>query len=134
MYQTWNASGFDLVSQEDLIIEPGKVAMIKTGMFLKYDSTYHGDENYNGLAGGIDIQIRPRSGLNFKGIFGLFGTVDADFEGEMKAGLFNSTDEPFEVLIGMRVGQVVVSVCQRLSGVSVKPVVRGEGGFGSTGQ
>lgn len=133
MYQTFDSSGFDLVSQSHVTIQPGKVEMIPTGMFLKYDQNAPNFMEHGMIPGSIDIQIRPRSGLSSKGILGLFGTVDCDFEGEIKAGLLNSTDEPFSVTIGMRVAQVVVGICLKMPGIKTKAVIRGEGGFGSTG-
>lgn len=133
MYQTFDSSGFDLVSQSNVTIHPGKVEMIPTGMFLKYDQNAPGFMEHGMIPGSIDIQIRPRSGLSSKGILGLFGTVDCDFSGEIKAGLMNTTNESFVVTVGMRVAQVVVGICIKMPGIKAKEVIRGDSGFGSTG-
>ena len=86
---------------------------------------------------GTDVQVRPRSGLLARGVIGGFGTIDADYRGEVFVTLYRLPDTgPFSVRDGDRIAQLVVS---RLADVSWRQVEaldetgRGNGGHGSTG-
>ncbi|MPZ99846.1 MAG: dUTP diphosphatase [Dehalococcoidia bacterium] len=86
---------------------------------------------------GIDVQVRPRSGLTARGVITAFGTVDADFRGELHVTMYclPSTGS-FEVRDGDRIAQVVVSrlapvVWQEVA--SLDDTERGVSGWGSTG-
>lgn len=87
---------------------------------------------------GIDTQIRPRSGLARQGVMGTFGTIDADYRGELLVTLYTvGTDEPHEVRHGDRVAQLVFSRLEPVVFVertALGETVRGEGGHGSTGR
>lgn len=64
-------SGFDLVAIEDVIIEPGETALVKTGLAFE-------------LPDGYEIQIRPRSGITLKTKLRVqLGTVDSHYRGEV---------------------------------------------------
>ncbi|MDE1996965.1 MAG: dUTP diphosphatase, partial [Rhizobiaceae bacterium] len=88
---------------------------------------------------GYEVQIRPRSGLAFKhGITCLNtpGTIDSDYRGEVKVLLINHGEEPFEIVRGMRIAQMVIApvVQARVAEtVAISETSRGAGGFGSTG-
>ena len=86
---------------------------------------------------GIDVQVRPRSGLTARGVMAAFGTVDADFRGELHVTMYClPSTGTFEVRDGDRIAQIVVS---RLAPVawgevdSLEETERGSGGWGSTG-
>jgi dUTP pyrophosphatase len=85
---------------------------------------------------GFEIQIRPRSGLSRQGVIVAFGTVDADYRGELKVNLAVSVGS-FVVRQGERVAQLVVAPVA-LSAVQevteLTETARGDGGFGSTGR
>ena len=88
---------------------------------------------------GFEVQIRPRSGLALKHGVTLVnapGTIDSDYRGPVGVILVNLGQEPFTVIHGMRIAQMVVApvVQAKLSVVaSLDTTSRGTGGFGSTG-
>jgi len=86
---------------------------------------------------GIDVQVRPRSGLFARGVIGTVGTLDADYRGELFVTLFCLPDlGSFTIEDGDRIGQILVA---RLVDVAWREVdeldntARGAGGHGSTG-
>lgn len=87
---------------------------------------------------GLDAQLRPRSGLGAKGVLATFGTIDADFRGELKVTMYTmAADIEHIVQDGDRIGQLVIT---RLVSVNFDPALvlsetrRGLGGHGSTGR
>jgi len=91
------------------------------------------------IPAGFEIQIRPRSGLAIRHGITLPNTpatIDSDYRGELKIGLVNLGNEPFQVTRGMRIAQLVLARVEpiRFSVVpELPPTDRGAGGFGSTG-
>ena len=87
---------------------------------------------------GFDVQIRPRSGLALRGVLATFGTIDADYRGEIFVTLY-CLPEPGRYVVehGERIAQLVVA---RLAPVELEVVdaldetSRGTGGHGSTGE
>lgn len=122
--KTAGAVGYDLVARESAFLYQGMTAMVPVGFALE-------------LPPGMEAQIRPRSGLNYKGIFALFGTVDSDYRGEVKVILYNAcVRSGFDVKPGDRVAQMVITPVAPTELVEVPELSeteRGEGGFGSTG-
>jgi len=120
------AAGLDLAAAEAVTLEPGRRALVATGLAVAVPAGFEG-------------QVRPRSGLAARhGVTCLNspGTIDADFRGELKVVLVNHGDEPFVVTPGMRIAQLVVAPVVRAETVEVEelpPPERGGGGFGSTG-
>jgi len=87
---------------------------------------------------GVDVQIRPRSGLSARGVMSAFGTIDADYRGELFVTMYClSSTGSYMVQDGERIAQLVVS---RLADVewSLVPALdttaRGSSGHGSTGR
>ena len=87
---------------------------------------------------GVDVQIRPRSGLALRGVLATLGTIDGDYRGEIFVTLYCLPDPGrYVVEDGDRIAQLVVA---RLSPVELEvadtldDTARGEGGHGSTGQ
>lgn len=87
---------------------------------------------------GMDLQVRPRSGLAARGVIATFGTVDADYRGEVMVTLYTIGGRaPHVVHDGDRIAQLVAA---RTEPVEVRevdrlsPTDRGEGGHGSTGR
>jgi dUTP pyrophosphatase len=125
-YATSGAAGMDIVSAEDVIIAPGARHAVATGLAVA-------------IPHGFEIQVRPRSGLALKhGITvpNAPGTIDSDYRGEVKVILINHGAEPFAIVRGDRVGQLVVAPVVQGSWLEVEELdatARGEGGFGSTG-
>ncbi|MEM7703372.1 MAG: dUTP diphosphatase [Pseudomonadota bacterium] len=125
-YATDGAAGMDVVSAEDVTIEPGARHAVATGLSMA-------------IPQGYEIQVRPRSGLAFKhGITvpNTPGTIDSDFRGELKVLLINHGPTAFEIARGDRVAQLVLAPVVQAAWDEVEELdatARGEGGFGSTG-
>jgi dUTP pyrophosphatase len=125
-YATEHAAGLDVVSAEDLTLQPGKRHAVATGFAIEIP---HGNE----------VQVRPRSGLALKhGITCLNtpGTIDSDYRGEVKVLLVNLGEDDFYVTRGMRIAQVVFATVVRMAieeRGAASSTARGAGGFGSTG-
>ena len=129
-YQTSAAAGLDLLAaipaQTKLVIEPGTRELVPTGLTIE-------------LPVGFEAQIRPRSGLALKHGVTLVntpGTIDADYRGEIGVILINHGAEPFEIVRGDRIAQMIVAPIVQARLIEVDDLSssdRGAGGFGSTG-
>ena len=127
-YATAGSAGMDLhaANDSDVVIEPGKRAIVPTGIALE-------------IPEGYEAQVRPRSGLAANHGITLLnapGTIDSDYRGEVKAILINHGDAPFTVTRGMRIAQMVIAQHVRASFVEAETLsetARGAGGHGSTG-
>jgi len=126
-YATEHAAGMDVVSAETLMLTPGKRHAVATGFAIA-------------IPHGYEVQVRPRSGLALRnGITCLNtpGTIDSDYRGEVKVILANLSDEPFAIIRGERIAQLVPAAVQRARFEEVADLdetTRGIGGFGSTGR
>ncbi|WP_068090515.1 dUTP diphosphatase [Novosphingobium rosa] len=125
-YATSGAAGMDVVSAEDVVLAPGARHAVATGLSMA-------------IPAGFEIQVRPRSGLALKhgiSVPNAPGTIDSDYRGELKVILINHGDQPFEILRGDRVAQLVLAPVVQggwLEVAELDATERGEGGFGSTG-
>ncbi|WP_260484278.1 dUTP diphosphatase [Sphingomicrobium flavum] len=125
-YATPGAAGMDVVSAEDVTIQPGERHAVATGFRVA-------------IPQGYEIQVRPRSGLAFKHgvtVPNTPGTIDSDYRGELKVLLINHGSEPFVITRGERVAQLVPAAVTLASFAEVEELddtERGAGGFGSTG-
>lgn len=129
-YQSVGAAGLDLFAaiqpNTKIVLEPGARLLVPTGLVLQLPEGYEG-------------QIRPRSGLasrNGVTVLNAPGTIDADYRGEVGVILINHGGEPFEIVRGMRIAQLVVARIERaivFEAVALDHSARGTGGFGSTG-
>jgi len=156
-YQTDGASGFDFHAyvhgldnnyleqgfewdpnsdKNELTLRAGQKALIRTA--LQAD-----------IPDGYEIQVRPRSGIAAKNgitVLNAPGTIDSDYEGEIKVILQNTSDQDFIIRTGDRIAQgVFVPVSKaKIKKVSFedkpeykskkkKKSTRKSEGFGSTG-
>lgn len=87
---------------------------------------------------GYDAQIRPRSGLSAKGVAVAFGTVDADYRGELLVTMWTFGTLPsYEIADGDRIAQLVLTALMPARIIEVRdltPTERGARGHGSTGR
>jgi dUTP pyrophosphatase len=126
-YASAGAAGLDVVAAETLTLAPGARHAVATGFAIA-------------IPDGYEVQVRPRSGLALKhGITCLNtpGTIDSDYRGEVKVILANLGSEPFEVVRGERIAQLVPAPVLRAAFTEVEDLdatERGAGGFGSTGR
>ena len=128
-YATEQSAGVDLRAnlEAPVVLRPLERTLVPTGLYIA-------------LPKGYEAQVRPRSGLAVKhGITVLNspGTVDADYRGELRTILVNLGTEPFEIVPGERIAQMVIARHEQVEWEEVDQLDetrRGTGGFGSTGQ
>ena len=129
---TQDSAGYDLRAniKTPVILPPNKRELIPTGIYLDMSNTHLKYE----------AQIRPRSGLALKHgvtVLNSPGTIDKDYNGEVKVLLINQGDKPFIINSGDRIAQMVFSTYQDVYWEEVKEfnakTKRGNSGFGSTG-
>lgn len=123
---TSGSSGLDLYACMDGPLELGPdVTLIPAGVAIEAPEGY-------------DLQIRPRSGLGHQGVNVVYGTIDADYRGEIFVSMYTfGSRASYRIEPGDRIAQLVVS---RLAAVEVLEVSelgasrRDLGGHGSTGR
>ncbi len=119
-------AGLDLFSIAEQTILPGEAKLIHTGIAIE-------------LPTGTEAQIRPRSGLALKHsitVLNTPGTIDAGYRGEIGVILINHGKNPFTVLSGMKIAQMVIASvinAEIVTDEELSSSSRGSGGFGSTG-
>ena len=139
-YETICASGMDLkawkyslpknpndiidFTQKGIDLLPHERVKILTGLHIEFPKDIEG-------------QLRPRSGLTFKnGIITQLGTIDEDYTGDISLVVLNTSNIPFHINKGDRLGQIVFSKVEKfdLNVVDeLSKTLRGENGFNSTG-
>jgi dUTP pyrophosphatase len=127
-YGTEYAAGMDIGAAVDtpVVLMPGERMLIGTGLAVA-------------IPHGLEIQVRPRSGLAVKHgitIINSPGTIDSDYRGEIKIGLINLSNSPFTISRGDRIAQLVVAPvvrCTISTAQKLDTTERGDGGFGHTG-
>lgn len=121
------SSGFDIHAclEDGPVVVGQRPVMVPTGLAME-------------VPWGLDAQFRPRSGLARQGVLATFGTLDADYRGEIMITLHTVAPEiEHTVHDGDRIAQLVVT---RLADVSfeeaaeLSETARGAGGHGSTGR
>jgi dUTP pyrophosphatase len=87
---------------------------------------------------GWDAQVRPRSGLTSKGVGVAFGTIDADYRGEIFVTMWTFGDTAtHEIADGDRIAQLVIvqlAFVEIVEAAELTPTDRADGGHGSTGR
>lgn len=126
-YASAGAAGVDIRSNQDAVIQPGEIVIIKTGIRMKIEEGY-------------ELQLRSRSGMTAKSkvtVANSPGTIDSDYTGEIGLIMRNESKEPFVVNKYDRLAQGVFSEVIRADfnlTTSLEKTDRGDGGFGSTGK
>ena len=128
-YATAQSAGMDLKAnlKEPVVLQPLQRTLVPTGLYIA-------------LPEGYEAQVRPRSGLAIKHgitVLNTPGTVDADYRGEVCVILVNLSQEPFEIVPGERIAQMVIARHEQVEWEEVEVLNetrRGAGGFGSTGK
>lgn len=129
-YETPGAAGLDLMAAipegQPVALDPGRRTLVPTGLRMR-------------LPEGFEGQVRPRSGLALRHgvtVLNAPGTIDSDYRGEIGVILVNHGTEPFEIVRGARIAQLVVAPVTRARvapALDLDATQRGAGGFGSTG-
>lgn len=128
-YATSGSAGMDIHAMlaEAVTLHPGERRLIPTGLKIE-------------LPEGYEAQVRPRSGLALKHgvtVLNTPGTIDSDYRGEIGVVLINLGQEDFEIKNGDRIAQMVVAPFAQVKWNEVlilDNTVRGEGGYGHTGE
>jgi dUTP pyrophosphatase len=130
-YATDGSAAIDLRAciKEPIGLQPGETLLIGSGIAINIK-----DPNLVGL-------IVPRSGLGIKrGIVlaNTVGVIDSDYQGEIKIGLFNRSQNRYVVKPGERICQMlfvpVINATLKLVQEFSSATHRGSGGFGHTGR
>ncbi len=118
-------AGADLFSAENLKLEPGKRALVSTGIALEIP------EGFAGL-------IWDKSGIASKsGISTMAGVIDSGYRGEIKVLLVNLSDTEYKIEEGDKIAQILFQKIEHPDFEEVQELSkadRGEKGFGSTGR
>jgi len=126
---TDSSAGYDLASIEDVMIEPGQIKMIPTGLKVIMPKTEA-------------LFIFARSSLSIKkGLImsNSVGVVDADYygnpdnEGHLMVSLMNVRTEPVQIMKGERIAQGIFIRYEKTTDDQTNGNVR-LGGFGSSGK
>lgn len=126
-YESEGAAAFDLAAAVDVTIEPGKVALVPTGLVIE-------------VPAGMFLGIFARSSTPLKRglmVANGVGIVDSDYcgpEDEVKIAVVNFTQAPVRVAAGDRIAQGMLLPVNRVTWEETT-VLRDDsrGGFGSTG-
>ncbi len=128
-FATPGAAAMDLHAclEESLTLAPRERRIVPTGLAVAIPAGFVGI-----------LAVRSSMGIKHGIILANgIGVIDSDYRGEVGIGLLNTTDEPYTILPGDRIAQLmVIPVTQpTLEMVEELPETeRGAGGFGSTGR
>ena len=128
-YQSDGAAGMDLEAaiEVPITIRPLDRVLIPTGLAMAIPRGWEG-------------QIRPRSGLAAKmgiTVINSPGTIDSDYRGEVRVPLVNLSCTARVIEPRQRIAQIVFArhgVAKVEEVDDLDETVRGDGGFGSTGE
>ena len=116
-------AGFDLFACVDLVLGPGEVNAVPTGLKMAIPRGHVG-------------LIWDKSGISLKGVHKLAGVVDAGYRGEVQVVMINLGREAYAIKAGMKIAQMLVQPVHEVAireADDLDDTSRGEGGFGSTG-
>lgn len=124
-YATTQAAGLDLTADVDAPFElpPSIVTPVPTGLWVN-------------LPDGVELQIRPRSGLGLTHSIGIInspGTIDPDFKDEVLVLLINHGKQAVTITPGQRIAQGVLAPFYRAPQGMTADTKERAGGIGSTG-
>lgn len=127
-YATKGDAGFDLCSSKEIVINPGELVSIPTGLMMEIPLGYVG-------------LIWDKGGLSHKhGLKTFGGVVDAGYRGEVLVGIKNFGDKAYTFEKNHKVAQMLIQKCEDVEIVETKEQKhfsdseRGEGKYGSTGK
>ena len=119
--------GFDLHALESVILAPGEVTKVRTGIATQFPP----------WCGGL---IRDRSGVATKrGVFVVAGVIDTQYTGEIIVAFQNPTGQPVKFEAGDRIAQMIITPVipvqpEEITDEMLRDTLRGANGFGSTGR
>lgn len=117
-------AGWDIISSEDTVIAPGAYVDVPSELFMEMPNHIYG-------------LVQARSSTSKKKILVLPGVIDPSFRGRVYAMVLNLSDEQIVIKRGDRIAQMLfmsrVQGLHRYDTTELRPSLRGENGFGSTG-
>ena len=126
-YESAGAVGFDLITRETTVIEPGKIGLVPGNVIVK-------------IPEGFALMITPRSSLPRKKALVCphsIGVIDQDYHGEedeLLVQVQNISNEPVTVERGERIAQGIFVKVEQAQWKEVDNHGKDtRGGFGSTG-
>ncbi len=126
-YQTSGAVGFDLITRQTTVVEPGKIALVPGNVIVKVPEGYA-------------LLVLPRSSLPRKKALicpHSVGVIDQDYHGdkdEILVQVQNISDVPVTVERGERIAQGIFVKVETAKWQEVETHGKEtRGGFGSTG-
>jgi len=118
----WDA-GLDLYSIEDVMIKPGEIKVVRTGIAVAIPRGFVG-------------LIKDRSSRALKGLHALAGVIDPGYREEIKVVITNLGDKEVRIKKGERFAQLLIVPVAYLEPREVEELPPNDGrvgGFGSTG-
>jgi dUTP pyrophosphatase len=126
-YGTDEAAGFDLAAAHDVLVPPGGVALVRTGLVIEVPSGH-----FLGIFARSSTPLK-RGLLVANGV----GVVDPDYSGpedEIMVQVMNFTAADVQVRRGDRLAQGIVLPAPRVTWHEVQDIRQvTRGGFGATG-
>lgn len=126
-YETGGAAGFDLGAVADVTVEPGRVALVPTGLVIK-------------VPDGMFLGIFARSSTPVKRglmVANGVGVIDSDYCGatdEVKIAVMNFTPAAVTIRAGDRIAQGIFLTAPRVGWIETTEAAEpSRGGFGSSG-
>lgn len=126
-YHSEGAAAFDLASREDVVVQPGAVVLVGTGLVVE-------------VPRGHFLAVVARSSLPIKKglmVANSIGVVDSDYCGptdEVKVEVYNFTAREVSIARGERIAQGLILPTVRVEWEEVDDTAApSRGGFGSTG-
>jgi dUTP pyrophosphatase len=126
-YQTEGSAAFDLAAAEQVLVAPGEVRLVPTGLVIE-------------VPAGMFLGIFARSSTPLKRglmVANGVGVVDSDYCGpddEVKIAVVNVTAKPVTIERGDRIAQGILLPAPRVTWEEVDRVrSSSRGGFGATG-
>ncbi|PCH39314.1 dUTPase-like protein [Wolfiporia cocos MD-104 SS10] len=127
---TDHSAGYDIVSNEDKAIPPGKLETISTGLKMIPPYGYYG-------------QLMTRSSMAKKDLLVVGGVIDWDYRGEIKVMIRNFGNDYYHINSTDKIAQLLILPTPNPE-VNISSIrsydqqygdmgIRKEGGFGSTG-
>jgi len=126
-YGTSDAAGFDLAASHDVVIPPGQIALVRTGLIIEVPAGH-----FLGIFARSSTPLK-RGLLVANGV----GVIDPDYSGpndEVMVQVLNFTQADVQVSRGDRLAQGIVLPAPRVTWDEVSAIrSTTRGGFGATG-
>jgi dUTP pyrophosphatase len=126
-YGTAESAGFDLAAADDLVVAPGQIGLVRTGLVIEVPSGY-----FLGIFARSSTPLK-RGLLVANGV----GVVDPDYSGptdEVLIQVLNVSRADVHVRRGDRLAQGIVLPAPRVDWEDVDEIrTAARGGFGATG-